>query len=556
MPEKKPNERQAAAGGIERTLRALLRSENAAARDLLVTAIGSDVSPLRLGAVRVLARRDDTVGHAALIAAWPELADDARAAVAECDARTRLRRELDGLIRRASPSDALNAAEIAAASLATEATAAVATLAATPDHPHGAALSRIALELTGALRRQVDRRASGADRGDPDPAFARRAVVNALAKAVETFEEHGQAALLEAMMLIAPYEEPSLNRALHDTRSPAHEELLRVAETSTSSAVAELLAGAMKDLAAPTRLLEAASRRHDVAALDLMFRFIGSPIGARVTENVGRVEGFAWLESEHRHVLLELSGEAQATAVQLAAASQIGSRALLDLVLMVLDRGEEQGRLEACRAIASLPGRMARGPLEVAVQDDSPMVAAVATKMLRKKGLPDATATLVGLLDHDEKDVRGAAQRSLDELTFKAYRDVYADLNPAERRSAGVLIGKADPAAAEAVAAQLGHGAAPRRLEALEMADNMGLAPQLVGDVIGLLADSDVGVRAEAARLLGDVASVPEVIDVLSFALLDKAASVRSAAEESLRRLDSLEVAQRLVEALRQEVDG
>ena len=407
-----------------------------------------------------------------------------------------------------------------------------------PEDANAPELATLSLRLAETLRMQLDRRQEGRDKSDKDPAFARRAAVNQLSQALTTFKQHGRVELLEALLTLASFSEPALHRVLHNPNDEAHAQLVRLLEESRSAGVNELLAGVLKDLAAPMTLMRIAAGRRDEESVGHIMRYLGYPIGARAIENALRLEEIAWVDAEHREVLLKLDGPGQAAAIQLAAASSIKPRSLAQLILMLLDGGREEGRLEACRAIARLPTNLAREPIEVALQDESSPVAATATKLLRKKNLPDALGQLVGLLDHGEGDVRGAAQEELPEVSYSGYRDGYRDMSDRQREDVGLLVAKGDQTAAESLAAELSAGPPERRLLALDMIDQMGMISELSAEIVRRVRDSDTGVRAEAVRLLGRAPESNDVIRALRDALRDPSPAVVAAAQESLAEFD------------------
>ena len=95
---------------------------------------------------------------------------------------------------------------------------------------------------------------------------------------------------------------------------------------------------------------------------------------------------------------------------------------------------------------------------------------------------------------------------------------------------------KGDGKAADSLAAELAAGPAGRRLQALDMAEQMGLIPELTPSILARVNDSDTGVRVEAIRLLGQADESEDVIQALRHALRDRSPAVVSAARESLDR--------------------
>lgn len=537
-----PSGTGAVAVGIELTLRTLLGSPNPRATDLLAVALESSVAALRLGAVRALAIRGDEAGHRRLVDLWPRLPADARAALGDLPLRSSLSETLPKLITPDASKLARRASEMAVALGVVEALPAIVAAAAQPRAQYAAALAadayQLALRLTDAVDRYDPYATTDRTPHDSDPAFARRAAVNALIAAMDSYGEHRQLELLQSLLLLTPGDEPACLRVLRDERHAAHDALLDSLRTSSCRGAIEILAVALTDLRAPKQLLEIASQRCDRAGLEALLRHVGYPIGLRVRENCHRLASFAWLEEGRRDVLGALSGPARATAVQLAAASQADRRAVASMIQLVLGSGDHAACLAASLAIETLPPRLAVEPIRVALEVDDPAVVAAAARMVRKKDYPGGTALLVGLLDHPDTKVRSAAGSSLRELSFSAFRDSFEEIPAASRQVVGRLVGKADPLAAATLRAELGSGAVARRLRALEWVGLMGLGDALLDAVLGCLAnDKDIGVRVEAASLLAELTPLPEVIEALVAAVDSRSSAVRAAAQSSVQRL-------------------
>ncbi|QDV78190.1 HEAT repeat domain-containing protein [Botrimarina mediterranea] len=528
--------------GIELTLRTLLGSPNPRATDLLAIALGSSEVALRLGAVRALAIRDDEAGHRRLVDDWPKLPADARAALGDLPPRSSLTATLSKVIRDGTPKQVRRASEIAATLNIVDALPAIVEAASRPRMEGAAILAADAYQLACRLTEAVDlydplAKVDGGQH-QPDPAFARRPAVNALVTALETYGDHRQLDLLQALLLLTPGDEPALLRALGDEGHSAHEALLKAIRTSRCRGVIEVLASALVDLRSPQPLLEIAAERCDREGLEALLAHLTYPIGLRIRENCRRVASFAWLEESRRGVICELPGPLQATAVQLAAASQADPRDIAGVIELVLDSDDAPARLAACRAIEALPQRAAVEPIRRALDADDPAVVAFAVKMVRAKNYPGATALLVGMLNNPDAKVRSAAGKSLRELSFATFRDSYAELPESSRSVVGKLVGKADPMAAPSLRAELGSGAVARRLRALELIGLMGLADNLAEELIACVTDDkDLGVRVEAAGLLGELTLRDEAVEALVEATGARSTALRATAEKSLQRL-------------------
>lgn len=535
------------ASGIELTLRTLMRSPNPRATDLLVVALEGPPGPLRVGAARALALRYDIEGHRKLVEALAGLDPPSAEALADLPRDAPLRENLAEVIRLARPSVARRGSKLAVRLGVVEAIPAIIEAALTGPEELGAAFAEDALLLAERLERDMALHAAsspgGADR-PADPAFARREALNALATALDRYGKRPLRDLLEALLTIAPPDEPAMRQALRDAAHPASEPLRAALRTGTRRGAIGVLAAILGDLRAPQELVELATQRADREGVELLLEAVGAPVGLRVRENCQRVESFAWLDPSRLEVLTRVSATAQAAAIQVRAASSASRRLVARAVSIVLESHDAAARLAACRAIESLPGVVAAEVLGQALAADDPAVVACAASMLRGKNVAGSTAILVGLLDHRDSAVRDKAGKSLRELSFAAYRDALDELPPDARPHVGRLVAKADPMTAPTLRAELGAAAVSRRLAALELIDLTGVADELADALSASLAvDRDAAVRVEAARLLGGVTPTPAVLDALSEVANARSAPVREAARASLERLAGMSFA-------------
>ncbi|MGL4511448.1 MAG: HEAT repeat domain-containing protein [Lacipirellulaceae bacterium] len=521
--------------GLERTFRTLLGSTNPAATEVLVAALNAEPAHVRRGALRALALRTDRAGHAALVSRFAELGPDDRAVLTTLPAAAALRGSLGRLVVEAQPSATKRPIEVAACLDELSALPAIVDVARSGEHPAGAAAAAATLRLARVLWDRLATRPAD----QPDPAFVRRPVINALARAIDEFARHKRPELVDAFLFVAPHDEGALVRVLQNAGHPARGALCDSLQSGKEEGAIALLAAVMRDLTSPDDLLRVATQRLDAPSLDGLYRRLGSPLGARVVENAARVETLPWLVEERRGVLLALSPEAQASAIEFAAATKASRVDAAAACALLIEKGSDAGRVAAVRALAGLPTSLTAEPLRKAVRDPCPDVARLAVGLLRQKNVPDATRLLIGLLDDEQATVRETAQRSLRELSYSAYRDHYHELTPDQRRRAGALVAKADPLAMAALQAELTSGAVERRLRGLELIEAMGVADRLWQVLVVLLADRDAGVRAEAARLLGGTTARGEVLDALRKHGRDRSSAVRTAVERAIALLGS-----------------
>lgn len=543
------------AQGLQRSLRLLATTPNGAATGVLVRGLESDESATRVGAGRALAAREDRESHTELLRKLPGCRGDVRRAIAVDKVIARLRPAAVDAITGDDQDLCQQATRYAVEAEDHLLLPSIVNAATDPTHPLGMALASASLRLAQSLSRVVEARAEGRDTGRRDPAFARRGALESLGRAVDRFREHQRLELLDAFLTLTTYNNPTLKKLLYDPTHAAHGPLLESLMTCTGFGAMDVLISTLEDTDASQQMLEMAARRGDRPYVGRLLRRFGERPGVRVTQNARRLSGFGWAAPDRQQRLLAMPGPEQAAAMRLFVAADTTADERLGLASVLLNRGRDEGRAAACEALRRLKSPEVVALLKLAIEDRCPEVVAAAATQLRKHEFPNALTELVMRLDHPAKVVVAAAQRALGEFSLDMYRKAYARLTHEQRVVAGRLVGKADPEAADEIARDLRSGAVGRRLEALRLIGELAIVDRLVEPVVKLTKDRDNGVRAEAARVLGGCDD-PAVVDVLTELLGDKSSGVRVAAEASLRALNSLDVADRLVEKLEGEFEG
>ncbi|MEN1680630.1 MAG: HEAT repeat domain-containing protein [Planctomycetota bacterium] len=525
----------ASATGLQRTLRTLVATSNGAAIDTLLAVLDSPQAAVRVGSARALAARADADSHARLLAALDDKPADVQRAIKNPDAAARLRGPAVAAISGEDAELCQRVCRYAVESEDHELLAAIVDAAIHPDHPAGETLATSAIRLATSLASALSNSEPGSAQAVRQNA-ARRGALQSLGRAVERFGQHKHQELVDAILLLATVKSPVLRLALRDESHPARDALLDSLHHSQGSAAMELLIGALEDENAPPELLTLAAERCDRPYLQRMFRHVGERPGARVRNNARNIESFAWAKASRVERLVKLNAAEQAAAVRLFNAAKTDPEERKALADLMLTQGAASARVAACESLRRLRGPDVGRLLDVALADISPDVVAAAAGQLRRQSVENGLEKLAGLLDHFSRTVVAAAQRAMGDFSLESYREAYPRLTDEQRRAAGSLVAKADPAAVETIAGGLDNPVVNQRLEALSMIADLQLVGSLVDRVIKAASDSDVGVRAEAARCLGEV-ETEESLATLHACLDDGSESVKLAAKESLLRL-------------------
>ena len=254
--------------------------------------------------------------------------------------------------------------------------------------------------------------------------------------------------IVDAFLMLAPVDNRVLLQIIREPNHPCHAQMVSTLATSELPTIMERLVALLRDTDAPPAVLEAIARRTDPPFVNFLLRELKHPVPLRVLHNMKRLRSVAWLEAD-RHMLLELDGRRQATAVALAMASDIRRDAMLEL----LDAGAAQWPGRGATSKLPGPGEIRRTRSRTswccaALNDPDVAVQAAAVRQLRPRRLPNALQMLVARLDAPSIEVRDAARSSLAEFNFVRYRAMFDLLDEHAVRTTGALVRQVDHSAA------------------------------------------------------------------------------------------------------------
>jgi HEAT repeat protein len=521
--------------GIHRTWNVLARTRNRAAVSVLAAALGSHNAEVRAGALRALARRTDPESLQQVLEHYGRFGEQERVVLADAlrDIPRWLTTTLGDAVDRGDAAHCQNACHIAILCRDYDLIPRLLAVTENRSHPHAAQVAATLLRLASLLHHEL--REDRGQRTRRDPFFARRHVLAAIEQSLARYERHQRLEIIEAFLLLAPSSNPVLRRILQDAHDPCHAQVVASLSSSAATGVLELLIELLRDTQVPASALGIIARRTDRKFLDLLLRTVGHPVSLRVLHNMSRFDRVEWLQSR-RDVLLELDGQSQAAAVEMAAAADISRDDQFELLVMLLRRGQAEGRRASCAALADFHRPQAVPLVLAALQDADRGVQAAAARQLRLRHVPHALERLVAMLDSPAAEVRDAARDSLQEFSFTRYQASFDLLDNDSRRTIGRLVFQVDAAVRPRLANLLGSPSFSIRQRAIDMIVAMGAEDAMADVLQTALGDVDVAVRAAAAAALG-CASNADVIHALEKAATDKHRSVREAAEQSLVKL-------------------
>lgn len=543
--------------GIPLTIRVLRSTRNPAAIGVLAAAVHAAEPKLRTAAVRALADRSEPDAQAELLAALVDAPADARQESCERPIAKRMAKATIRAIKSGEPTPTKQACRYAIDAELFTALPGMIEQAAVADHPYGVGLATATLRLCRVMAGRLHEGRSARDRNTEDPSFYRPAALQSLTNAVERFGEHERLELIESLLLITTRDNTRLVQLLRAESHASNQVLTNVLATSPSVGALDLLSNALVDSDTPQRVLDIAAGRADRAFLVRMTDHVGYPLGVRTRDNARRVKSFAWMNEPHRTAALTLTGQQLSTLVSLAAQCTAPQSERLAFVRFVFQNAPDEARVAASRLLRDFNSHEVMPLLNQALQDERPEVVASAARQLRSHGMDGSKFVLISLLEHPDEQVRRVAQDELHELNLRAFREVFEKLPKSAQRVAGELVARADPDAPAELAAALERPIVRERFEGLELIEAMGLVDELLGPLCASLEDRDTGIRAEAARLLGEAKRpVRPMLEALVEATDDSNSAVSTAAAQSLDSLRALDEAAALIRELQAEFDA
>jgi HEAT repeat protein len=519
--------------GLQLTEQALARARNRAVLPVLAIALESCSSAVRAAAIRASIRRLDSETHTQLIRQFHLLDAGDRAAVQDAHRSMphHAARALKTAVLEGDTRLNANACDIIHLCRDLEQFKTLVRAVEKPGHRHADRAAATLLQLATELHDEILAWAKG-DRSVNDPSFLRHRLLSVLERSLNRRADRHRPELIEAFLLLAPTDSPALLSIMRDPSHPCHVTLQASLIANKSAAVMERLVAMLRDIEAPTAVLEAIARRTDKPFVDFLLHELKYPVELRALHNMKRLRSVIWLEA-NRDMLLDFDGRAQAVAVDLAVASRIDRVAQYELVAMILKRGLGEGRRMAAQALATFHRPEANELVMSALNDPDSAVQAAALRQLRQRRIPSALEILVSRLDSPVVEIRDAARSSLAEFNFVRYKAMFDLLDENALRTTGALVRRIDHSVPGKLIEEMTSPSISARQRGIEMAVAMGAVDDVRTTMIALAQHENASVRREAVAALA-YAHGEDVVETLEAATTDSIRSVADAARASL----------------------
>jgi len=522
--------------GPQATFDYLAKSQNRAATELLIATLQSKHPAVLERGVAALMDRLDPDGHREVFRRLMSFDQRCREIIQR--RAQRLETVVTAALRETDVRECQTACQAIVALRLYDTLPGLVTILTDEGNPHSALAAQTILCLSEALYEdlsQGDGASASSVRTDADT--VRRRVTTALEEGARKFYRHKRREAVEAFLLVAKPQNPTLRQLLRNPDDACHKEVIDVLMENPKGGIIRLLLGFLDDPQLPRPIIDVLTSRRDKRFVEHLLRRVGSG-DSRLrgcSETLARFESLAWAKPDDS-LFPTLDDEDQASAVRLIMATGMSSEKKLEAIGRIVQDGKPAGRRAAAQALGSFKTALANEYVIRAISDEDPEVRAHALRQLRPRGIPGAMTLLIRMVDSPHDVVKEALRDALPEFSFRQFMLLFDDLPEEFQSIAGHLVQKIDPDAAIHIAAEMKVLSPVRRRRAVQAASAMGLVKRLEKFVAELVTDEDHMVRAAAAVALAE-AETSRSWEALRDALLDRSVIVQEAAEQSLNRI-------------------
>ncbi|MFQ6048880.1 MAG: HEAT repeat domain-containing protein [Phycisphaerae bacterium] len=256
---------------------------------------------------------------------------------------------------------------------------------------------------------------------------------------------------------------------------------------------------------------------------------------SRIRRGFARIRSLAWLD-ETADPLLALPQDLHPRAVDLILACGMPVAVKIELMRELVLRGPRPGQRAALWALIELDHPRSTQLLRTVLSWDEAELSPAALHELRRRNPDELPVPRVRQLADEAGSMSQTAARQCCELSFEGYWSKFEQLDEPTRLAAGQVLLERVANLPELLRAKMASERAADRLRALRIGVLLELCGQLQGSVFRLAGDPDRIVRSCAMTALGQIGGASAEA-ILRRALQDADKRVQANAIESLERL-------------------
>lgn len=170
-------------------------------------------------------------------------------------------------------------------------------------------------------------------------------------------------------------------------------------------------------------------------------------------------------------------------------------------------------RVSLFRVVTQRPRNTSVDVLKKFIRDGDERLARMAVREIIRRRPIDFENMLLPLMTDAPESVRRIVSRSIGQHGFEAFWGRFDTMDRSRRKAAGKALLKLLPDARERLARRLGSGSTDQRVKALQMARELELVDVLKAQILPLCAHTNPRVRSKAVTVLGAVGAA--AVDVL-----------------------------------------
>ena len=548
---------------LHEVIEVLVRSENAAADDVLLEALRLGNEEEKQTALSALLRRKRDAGLSGIVAQYGDLPQPVQLVVLE---NVRLfRTALRDCVRSKTPATAIAAMKLVALGRQGKLAYALIECIHGPDE----AVSRGAVEAIVALARWIATETRKLQRteipaGDAEQLEQRQAVYEHLmedrpeveqsvARAMEVHRGKYGPDLLRAALLLADWPGSKTLAMVSTPRHGGQTALVRRLQQSPDSENVDafLLAATHHNLRSNFGVV--VSHVADPPVLDALLRRTHWLKDHRLQLAMHQVSRGVWWGDEQFEKDLARRDDDDAAKI----GEWIAASGIHDVVQDErLDRLRTHltphfpGRLRLLRVAMRRPRGASVSLLRTLLSDPDERIVRMAARDLVRRRPPDMDQILIQLMTVAPESVRRVIGRSVGQVGFDSFWNRYDRLDKATRRNAGRAMFKILPDALQRLERRIRGGVADQRLKGMTMAQELGVAEMLASVLLQACHDPAPKIRSKAVAVLATINVVPPE-QLLDKVLNDNDPRVRANAIEVLEAKHRVEFVPMLAQRAR-----
>jgi HEAT repeat protein len=323
-----------------------------------------------------------------------------------------------------------------------------------------------------------------------------------LSRVVSQFDELANPVpLIDAILMLGRPEEEHVRNLCSKYGDDCATLVAESLRTLNSRPVFAAICEAQKMLSPMPVFNQTLSNREDPEFVLFLLEWMPKRVSSLIDANIKRAAGLPWLSTEHP-TLQQIPDELHDRLIAVVNSSHLDRDERNDIKKWVVRNSSGAGRAAASDVFNWLPRKEAQHILYEALVDVDADVEAWATRYLRSQQVPDTFQQLLQRLDSDRLDVLDAARGELASFNLELVFDLFESLPRSTCLRCGEVLQKIHPGVLDEFRGELSHPFHWRRVRAARAVGELGLVDELLPALTALLRQSEWSVRRAVIEAL------------------------------------------------------